>query len=164
MLKVTVLEYFGGNNVYGVISYDIVHSPLWCEIFQERRMLPKIAISALKLFQVKSVFVYSFFLLSKIIFSTYFLSSLKGAYLHRTDLLVLHSPVILFGFIEFRNGGSSRKVTLSENFSGTPGGGTGLFSGHVISMRKFFWKQKWSKELLLQIFFVVEQKRTHTYL
>lgn len=64
---------------------------------------------------------------------TYFLISLKGAYLQRTDRLVLHSPVSA-GFIEFRNGGSSRKVTFSENFSGTPGGGTGDSPGQVMSL------------------------------
>lgn len=64
---------------------------------------------------------------------TYFLISLSGAYLQRTDRLVLHSPVSA-GFMELRNGGSSRKVTFSENFSGTPGGGTGDSPGQVMSL------------------------------
>ena len=47
---------------------------------------------------------------------------------------MLHLLVTGSGSEMMMNGGSSRNVTLIENFSGTPWGGTWLLSGQTISL------------------------------
>ena len=51
-----------------------------------------------------------------------------------TPLFMLHLLVTGSGSEMMMKGGSSRKVTLMENFSGTPWGGTWLLSGQTISL------------------------------
>ena len=51
-----------------------------------------------------------------------------------TPLFMLHLLVTGSGSEMMMNGGSSRNVTLIENFSGTPWGGTWLLSGQTISL------------------------------
>lgn len=59
---------------------------------------------------------------------------LTSVYLHGTARLIRHSPVSLSGGTKLTNGGSSNQLTFRLNFSGIPIGGTGEFSGHVISL------------------------------
>ena len=51
-----------------------------------------------------------------------------------TPLFMLHLPVTGSGSEMMMKGGSSRKLTLIENFSGTPWGGTWLLSGQTMSL------------------------------
>ena len=51
-----------------------------------------------------------------------------------TPLFMLHLLVTGSGSEMMMKGGSSRNVTLIENFSGTPWGGTWLLSGQTISL------------------------------
>ena len=45
-----------------------------------------------------------------------------------------HLPDTGSGSLTMMKGGSSRKVMRMWNFSGTPGGGTWLLSGHTMSL------------------------------
>ena len=53
---------------------------------------------------------------------------------HWTPRFMVHLPVMGSGSEMMMKGGSSRKVILMWNFSGTPWGGTWLLSGHTMSL------------------------------